>query len=140
MKLGKEKRIIFIFLFVFLLCGCEKNKLICHKTDNNEIYDITIKFKDNKPFKTTYNITYLYAKDDAYIDMKLLELQEEYGYLNNYNGIKHEAKITNDELYLNVKIDHSIDSIKIEKIPVLMYNLETNELALQSSGYDCKRK
>lgn len=138
------KKLILIFVIMFLLTGCgeEKYDYICKKSDTNEAYKKTETLKigvDNKQvYKFESNIkeehTSEVSVNDAYIRYQNL--------YNNYNENNVVSEYKKNELVLNsiYHLDKSdLDNLKIE----LPYNFKLAEdkfiQSLKDMGYTCSK-
>lgn len=135
------KRIIKVLTLSFLLlfvCGCD-NQLVCEKKVGNQSYYVKVSFtKEDNPSKATYEIRYTYDSLDAYIDMKLLETQEEYSVFDNINGLEYNIKEDGNDLVIKFNIDYSIYDNRRPDIPILIDTMANNKINLENLSYQCK--
>ena len=135
------KRVFKIILIISIGCilsGCSSNQLKCTKTLDNESYNLIVYFSNNKPVTATYEIKYSYDSYDAYIDMKLLELEEEYAKYNNISGLTYEIKEKDNDLYAYFKINYNLYQESELNLPVIKDNKINNRTNLELNGYKCK--
>ncbi len=134
------KNIVKFMLITFIIlfsCGCS-NKLECEKQEENILEKVSISFKDNKPSLATYEIKYTYDSLDAYIDMKLLELQEEYAIYDNIKGLTYNIKENDNDLIVKINLDYTIYNNSRNEIPIIINDIENNKINLNNLGFKCK--
>ena len=137
----------FILFEVLLLCvGCNKKKLECIKTDENEkvktIQKVEVTFSKNKVETYNNSLVFEIANNNiTYRNLLVAELKKDSKEYSNKEGI--EFKIIEDKTNINVNINAKISNLSKEEMKILGFdneygNYKETQKALENSNYSCK--
>ena len=135
-----KHKLLFLLLFVFLLCGCS-NTLKCTKETDKEISKVNIDFEDGMPITLTWKKTLLYADGDASIEMNYLEEKDYYNKFSNVEGLTYEInkKDRQGVIVIDVNVDYSKFDIRTHIfLPAIYIDIDNNRFYLENNGYICK--
>lgn len=132
-------KICFLFILCFCLFGCSKaNNYSCSRQEDNIRTDLLINAKNDEINTLNITYTYSYEDDDAYIDMKKKELEEEFSIYNDIDDISYKIKENYSDIVVTVKINKNADIKYNFNLPFYRNdNIDLIFTNLLNNGYTC---
>ena len=139
-----KTKLMAIFLFSILLCGCSEKSLGCTKVEDNDSGKMTeeqyFDFSGNniKTYKANMSIK-LNDDFDDYADMLLEKLKEPFKEYDDKNGIKYKTNQKDGTISVSISADYNkLDDETKNRLGIKDSNYDEVKKTLEEDGYTCK--
>lgn len=136
----KLRYIVFLFILMVLVTGCDKSNLKCVYESDSKDSIVNMKFNKDGIVSLKEKDSQKYDDDDAYVEMFYYEQMDKYVEIDGVSGISYKIKKRNSIVYTNLNIDYkdlgeyNSDIIIIDK----NNDYDSSKNIFENLGYFCK--